>query len=177
MQRCKFCWTPLIITFHVCLFFSTSRYKEEPGAESRRKNGGAQSFCFLFSTIYASGSLFMYETEIAFLAIFVSCVNTLALCFTRYDNYLIINVSLVQQLRKIAMDAHGRDDGKEQILMNIIHDSGEDAGEDDYTSQFFNDYGDGVEEPRDERPSRSLDGVELEQFVTNSDAVYILSLC
>ena len=48
------------------------------------------------------------------------------------------------------MDPYDRDDGEEHLFHIIC---GEDAGrgeaEEDFSSQFLNDYGDGAEEPRD----------------------------
>ena len=65
------------------------------------------------------------------------------------------------------MDAHFRDDNNEDQIQQIIYASvrGEDdsGGEDDFSSQFLNDYGDGLDEERRE------DEVPL----TNSSEVYI----
>ena len=56
------------------------------------------------------------------------------------------------------MDARGRDDGEEEML-NMIYSGGE--GGEDYSSQFLNDYGEGVElETRYEGP------------LTNSGEIY-----
>ena len=50
------------------------------------------------------------------------------------------------------MDARGRDDGEEELL-DIIYTGREDREDEDYSSQFLNDYGEGAEiERRDEGP-------------------------
>ena len=70
------------------------------------------------------------------------------------------------------MDAHNRDDGEEQLLDMI---RGGDRDEEDFSSQFLNDSGEGAEEE-----ARTDDGVDRElDFVSNTGAVYIyiLRLC
>ena len=64
------------------------------------------------------------------------------------------------------MDVPFRDDNNEDQIQQIIFASarGEDdsGGEDDFSSQFLNDYGEGLEERR-----------EVEVPLTNSGEVYI----
>ena len=52
------------------------------------------------------------------------------------------------------MDAPFRDDNNEDLIQQIIYASahGEDdsGGEDDFSSQFLNDYGEGLEEGRED---------------------------
>ena len=65
------------------------------------------------------------------------------------------------------MDAHNRDDGEEQLLDMI---RGGDRDEEDFTSTFLNDSGEGAEE----EARTEVDGVQRElDFVSNSGAVYI----
>ena len=59
------------------------------------------------------------------------------------------------------MDARRRDDGEEQLMDIILTGGREDPEDEDYSSQFLNDYGEGAEiERRDEGP------------LTNSGEVY-----
>ena len=71
------------------------------------------------------------------------------------------------------MDAPGRDEEDEDRIYQIIFESahGEDAGleDDDFSSQFLNDSGEGVQLEAEERRDEEVP-------LTNSGEVYILSL-